>query len=194
MRKVLFILSELADSDLDWLVENGIRQTFPDGAVLIQEGEPIDVLFVLLEGHLSVRLAALDGKEVATLRSGEVLGELSFLDSRPPSASVVAKDEVTVLTIPRSLLKGELERDSAFAARFYRALGIFLSSRLRKTQQRFGYGSDDVLNEDVAHEDELDPDLLDNVALAGARFDWMLKRLRGAPSAPGGGSQASEGS
>jgi CRP/FNR family cyclic AMP-dependent transcriptional regulator len=194
MRKVLFILSELADSDLDWLVENGIRQTFPGGAVLIQEGEPIDVLFVLLDGHLSVRLAALDGKEVATLRSGEVLGELSFLDSRPPSASVVAQDEVTVLTISRSLLSSQLEQDSAFAARFYRALGIFLSSRLRKTQQRLGYGGDDVLNEDVAHEDELDPDLLDHVALAGARFDWMLKRLRGAPSAPGGGSPASEGS
>jgi len=193
MRKMLFILSELADSDLDWMVENGIRQTLPAGAVLIQEGEPIDVLFVLLEGQLSVRLAALDGKEVATLRSGEVLGELSFLDSRPPSASVVARNEVTVLSIPRTVLSGELEQNTAFAARFYRALGIFLSSRLRKTQQRLGYGGDNVLDDDVTHEDELDPDLLDQVALAGARFDWMLKRLHGARSASGGGSSAPEG-
>ena len=193
MRKVLFILSELADSDLDWMVENGVRQTFPDGAVLIREGEPIDVLYVLLDGHLSVRLEALGGKEVATLRSGEVLGELSFLDSRPPSASVVARGEVTVLTIQRNLLSGQLEQDTAFGARFYRALGIFLSSRLRKTQQRLGYGGDEILDEDVEHEDELDPDLLDHVALAGARFDWMLKRLRGAPSAQGGGSPAPEG-
>jgi CRP/FNR family cyclic AMP-dependent transcriptional regulator len=187
MRKVLFILSELADEDLDWMVENGSRQTFPDGSVLIREGQPIDVLFVLLEGHLSVTLAALDGKEVATLRSGEVLGELSFLDSRPPSASVLARGDVTVLTISRELLKRKLEADTAFAARFYRALGIFLSSRLRKTQARLGYGGDDVLDDNVSHEDEMDPDLLDNVALAGARFDWMLKRLRGAPSGPGGG-------
>jgi len=187
VRKVLFILSELADGDLDWMVENGTRQTFPDGTALIQEGRPIEVLYILLAGQLSVTLAALDGKEVAILRSGEVLGELSFLDSRPPSASVIARGEVTVLTIPRVLLSAQLDSDTAFAARFYRALGIFLSSRLRKTQQRLGYGGDDLLDEDVEHGDELDPDLLDHVALAGARFDWMLKRLRGAPSGTGAG-------
>jgi len=197
MRKVLFILSELADADLDWMLENGTRQTFQDGTVLIREGQAIDVLYVVLDGHLSVTLAALDGKEIATLRSGEILGELSFLDSRPPSASVIARDEVTVLTIQRMLLSAQLERDSAFAARFYRALGIFLSSRLRKTQQRLGYGGEGILDEDVEHEDELDPDLLDQVALAGARFDWMLKRLRGARNAPppgtGGGTTAAGG-
>jgi bacteriocin-type transport-associated protein len=184
MRKVLFILSELADADLDWMVENGTRQTVPGGTVLIREGQPIDVLYVLLDGHLSVTLAALGGKEVATLRSGEILGELSFLDARPPSASVIARDEVTVLSFPRALLSAQFERDTAFAARFYRALGIFLSSRLRKTQKRLGYGGEEILDEDVEHEDELDPDLLDHVALAGARFDWMLKRLRGARDAP----------
>jgi CRP-like cAMP-binding protein len=175
------------------MVEHGVRQAFSDGTVLIREGQPIDVLYVLLDGHLSVRLAALGGQEVATLRSGEVLGELSFLDSRPPSASVIAQGEVSVLTIRRSSLSVQLERDTAFAARFYRALGIFLSSRLRKTQQRLGYGGEGILDDEVAHEDELDPGLLDQVALAGARFDWMLKRLRAAPSAPAGEPPAADG-
>ena len=91
-----------------------------------------------------------------------------------------------MLSVPRARLTDKLEQDVAFAARFYRALGVFLSSRLRKTQQRLGYGKD-ILDEEVQHEDELDPEVLDNVALAGARFDWMLKRLRSAaPSEPGG--------
>ena len=77
--------------------------------------------------------------------------------------------------------------DSAFAARFYRALGVFLASRLRKTQQRLGYGGDtSILDDDVQHEDELDPELLDSVALAGARFKWILERLRRAPAGGGG--------
>lgn len=179
MRKVLFILSELDDRDLDWMVQNGIKETHPRGTVLIQEGKPIEVLYVLLDGRLSVSLAALGGKEVAQLQSGEILGELSFLDSRPPAASVTAVEDATVLSIPRRRLTAKLEQDSAFAARFYRALGVFLASRLRRTQQRLGYGGDQILDEDVQHEDELDPEVLANVSLAGARFDWMMNRLRG---------------
>ncbi len=179
MRKVLFILSELADADVDWMIQNGKQQTVPQGAVLIEEGKPIELLFIVLDGQLSVSLAALGGKQVATLRSGESLGELSFLDSRPPSASVTAAEDSTVLSIPRSSLTAKLEQDSAFAARFYRALGVFLASRLRKSQQRLGYGSEgDILDDEVEHETELDPEILNHVALAGARFDWMLKRLR----------------
>jgi CRP/FNR family transcriptional regulator, cyclic AMP receptor protein len=180
MRKVLYILSELADADVDWLVENGVRQTFAKQSVLIEEGKPIPVLFVLLDGQLSVTLKALGGKEVASLRSGEVLGELSFLDSRPPSASVIATTDVAVLAISRQKLSAKIESDPSFAARFYRALGVFLASRLRRTQQRLGYGSKPNLDDDVQHEDEMTADLLGGVALAGARFDWMMRRLRSA--------------
>jgi bacteriocin-type transport-associated protein len=178
MRKVLFVLSELADADVDWILQNGVKQTHPAGSVLIVEGEPISVLYILLEGELAVTLAALGGKEVARLHAGEILGELSFLDSRPPTATVTALSEVQVLSVPRRALSVQLEEDAPFAARFYRALGIFLASRLRRTQKTLGYGGEEILDEDIEHEDELDPELLENVALAGARFDWMMRRLR----------------
>jgi bacteriocin-type transport-associated protein len=181
MRKVLFILSELADSDLDWMVANGTRRFFAPGDVLIREGRPIEVLYVLLDGQLAVSLAALGGREIARLHSGEILGELSFLDSRPPAATVTATEPSAALCIPRTRLTEKLGGDSAFAARFYRALGVFLASRLRRSQRRLGYDQGPVLDGEVEHEDELDPALLDQVALAGARFDWMLKRLRQAP-------------
>jgi bacteriocin-type transport-associated protein len=189
MRKVLFILSELADADLDWMLEHGTKETHPGGTVLIEEGRPLGVIYVLLDGRLSVTLGGPAGQEVARLQSGEILGELSFLDSRPPSATVTAVDDVSVLSIPRQRLGVKLEQDLGFAARFYRALGIFLASRLRRTQRTLGYASGEVLDDETEHEDELDPELLDSVALAGARFDWMMRRLRGArPAAPPGGT------
>jgi bacteriocin-type transport-associated protein len=178
VRKVLFILSELADTDVEWMMQNGARATCPRGTVLIEEGRPIEVLYVLLDGRLSVSLAAAGGRQIALLQSGEVLGELSFLDSRPPSATVTALDDATVLRIPRALLQAKLAADTAFAARFYRALGLFLASRLRRTQQRLGYDPERDADDGTAGADELDPALLDGVALAGARFDWMLRRLR----------------
>lgn len=193
MRKVLFILSEFADSDVDWMVDNGVKESYAAGTTLIREGRPLEEIYVLLDGELSVTLAATEGGEVARLRSGEVLGELSFLDSRPPSASVTAVTEVVVLSIPRARLTVKLEQDAPFAARFYRALGVFLASRLRSTQRRLGYGTDRILDDDVDHEDELDPRVLDHIALAGARFDWMMQRLRALPtsrpSVPGSGGR-----
>jgi bacteriocin-type transport-associated protein len=177
MRKVLFILSELADEDVDWLIHAGTRTRVEAGTVLIEEGAPISVLYILLDGQLSVSLSTLGGREVARLQSGEILGELSYLDSRPPSATVTAVEPSTLLSIPREHLTRKLDQDAPFAARFYRALGVFLASRLRRSQQRLGYDSDRILDEGSEHEDELDPELLEQLALAGARFDWMLKRL-----------------
>jgi bacteriocin-type transport-associated protein len=192
MRKVLFILSELEDGDLDWMIRHGSKEVRPRGSVLIREGEPISVLYIVLDGTLSVSLRALGGAEVAQLRSGEVLGELSFLDSRPPSASVTAATDATVLSVPRELLAKKLEDDPPFAARFYRALAVFLATRLRRTQQRLGYGGkSEILDEDVAHEDEIQPELLETVGLASARFDWMLGRLRSAPAHVQGGTSGS---
>jgi bacteriocin-type transport-associated protein len=179
MRKVLFILSELSDADVDWMVRHGTKRSCPRGTVLIAEGRPIEELYVLLDGRLAVTLAAAGGQEVARLGSGEILGELSFLDSRPPAATVTAVEDATVLAIPRSRLAAQLAADSAFAARFYRALGVFLASRLRHSQKRLGFESGRLLEDGVEHQDELDPERLDGLALAGARFDWMLRRLRG---------------
>jgi len=73
-------------------------------------------------------------------------------------------------------VRAKLAEDTAFAARFYRALCVFLADRMRHTTLRMGYGSG-ALDKHAA--DELNEDLLDTVHLAGARFDRMLKRLAG---------------
>jgi len=121
---------------------------------------------------LSVRAG--DGTEVASLFSGEIVGEIAFVDSRPPSASVTAAQDSQILTVPSHILRAQLSKDTAFAARFYRALAVFLADRLRVTTARFGYGSSPE-TEDAA--DELAEDQIDNLDLAATRFDKMLKRL-----------------
>ena len=61
MRKVLFIFSDLTDADVDWLAAVGKRKEFPTGGVLIEEGNPIDEVYILLDGELSVRVKAARG-------------------------------------------------------------------------------------------------------------------------------------
>ncbi len=178
MRKALFILGDLDDSDLDWLVAVARKQELSEGSVLVREGVSSDHVYILLDGRLSVQVDAREHKEINVLHAGEFIGELSFLDSRPPSATVVAAVDSTVAAISRSELSGKLERDPAFAARFYRALGVFLAHRLRRQTARVvAPGNPDTLSDDVTMEDEIDPELLESVALAATRFEWFQKRI-----------------
>lgn len=177
MKKVFFLLGELDDDDIDWMVSTGRREEVVAGTVLIQEGQPIDTLHILLEGTLSVSVSALEGKTIARLTSGAVVGEMSFADARPPSATVQAVENSLVLSIPRADLVEKLQKDEGFASRFYRAIAIFLSTRLRGTVRYLGYAKGQLLSEDNGSED-VSPEMMDNVPLAKARFDWLLRRLR----------------
>ena len=180
MKKALFFLGILNDSDIEWLVANGVRQDVAPAQVLIHEGKPVDSVFLVLAGRLSVRIGAMADREVACLLSGEIVGEMSFVDRRPPSATVQAVERSAVLEIPRQLLQIKLEQDTAFASRFYRALALFLSDRLRSTVGRLGYGQGKDLDEDLTCSDEISSDVLENVSLAGARFDWLQRSLQDA--------------
>ena len=174
MRKALHIMGILNDSDVEWLVKHGTKELVPEGTILIRQGEPIEFLTIILEGECSIRLGRPDGPKVATLMTGEILGEISFADSRPPSAFVIASASTLVLQISRELLKEKLANDDAFGARFYRALATFLADRLRTTTSRFGYGH----SKEDADPDELDDTSMDNIAVAASRFDGVLRRLR----------------
>ena len=49
-------------------------------------------------------------------------------------------DDCVVLAVPQRALRDKLHKDQGFAARFYRALAIFLANRMRATMNTLGYG------------------------------------------------------
>ena len=175
MKKVLFLLSELNDDDIDWLLQAGTRQEIAAGTVLIKEGKPIDALYILLTGTFTVSIAELDHREVARLSSGEVVGEMSFLDNRLPSATVQAVEDSLVLSIPRRELAKKLQLDIGFAYGFYRALATILSNRLRRIVSQLGDVKAQALTE--AGVDDAIVETSENINLASIRFDWILRRL-----------------
>lgn len=178
MRKVLYILGQLDDRDVQWLAQAGIKRRVPAGHRLIEEGQPIASLYVVLEGHVAVTVRNVGA--IAKLSAGEVVGEMSFVDSAPPSASVEALDGCVVLELARADLNAKLGADPLFAGRFYKAMALFLADRLRNTVHRLGYGDEARLDGDAVLEDELDDTILDSVSQAGDRFDRLLRTLSAA--------------
>ncbi len=199
IREVLFVFGELSDSDLDWLITAGQREKILAGTPLIQKGRPVNGLYILLDGAMAVSVSDEDqnplalafasleggeaqGREIARLLQGDIVGEMHFVDARPPATTVKALKDSLVLMIPRQDLNVKLEQDVIFASHFYRVLGILIADRLRGMASRLGYGrrvysSDQTLNNEVKYADELDFKTLDSLTLAGNRFNWMLMRL-----------------
>lgn len=71
--------------------------TFDPGKVAIREGEPLGLeCLIVVDGQMDVTIA---GNQIATLKSGDVAGELSLLEMAPRSATVIAATPVTALVM-----------------------------------------------------------------------------------------------
>jgi len=126
-----FVMSTLQESDILWMQVNGQMKEVQPGDVLIEEGQLLDTLYIILVGNLAVSIRDPQPREIARVRGGDVLGEMSFVESSASAATVVAIEYSSILAIPQHKLSEKLRQDEGFASRFYRALAIFLSSRLR---------------------------------------------------------------
>jgi len=177
MRKALYIFGLLTDADVAWMARAGVRRRIRNGEVLIREGRPIESVILLLQGECAVTAAG--AGEIARIGVGEIVGEMSFVDSAPPSATVTAVGDGLALFLDKEALARKLEADIAFGCRFYRALAVFLADRLRSHVRRMAYGRADDFDPETVAKDELDIGILDAVSMAGDRFDRMLKMLVG---------------
>ncbi len=179
MHKVLVFLGILDDTDIDWIIRNGTRRTLAEGDVIIEEGKPAEQLYFVLDGELGVTSKDAPGVELSRMKAGEIVGEISFVDSRPPSATVTARMESVVGSVLRSTMAEKLEEDLSFAARFYKSVAVLLSDRLRtKDSQARSEGSPNFeVDEDF---DEMPEHLADLLYLAGMRFADMQRRSWGA--------------
>ena len=101
---------------LDAIAQQGGRRTFPAQAILINEGDTTDSLYIVLSGRLKVYASSDDGREVVLAEHGpgEYLGELS-LDGARRSVSVKALDPTTCCIVQGADLRQFLAEHPDFA-------------------------------------------------------------------------------
>jgi CRP-like cAMP-binding protein len=101
LRKVE-IFSSLSDTILLHLARLATEQWLDEGAALFQKGDLGTSLYIVVEGEMAVHE---DGRLIATLRPGEILGELALLTSEVRSTSVAAKTPARLLKITQSVVQ-----------------------------------------------------------------------------------------
>ena len=104
------------------------------GTLLLREGISSDHLFIVMNGALGVTTqTAQDAKEqLSTLGQGSLVGEMSWLEKRPPVASVEVHAPSTLLSIPHANLEKLLEQDCNFATQFYRLIAEKLALQIKE--------------------------------------------------------------
>src|SRR5690348_15241195 len=111
----------------------------PAGQVIIHQDSLGMALYILKEGEAIVRRRdPVTGQEMelATVKPGDLFGEMSLIDDQLASADVVAKGEVELLVIPRRDFEKLLASNDKLAVKVYRCFCAALSERLRKANSK----------------------------------------------------------
>ena len=180
MRNSLIILGVLEDQDIDWFAKVGKNHALQQGDCLIEEGVHLDSLGIVLEGALKVTTLADTEKILSTIYPGEIVGEVSFLDSRPPAVTLIALEPTNDLKVSRRDLASKLRTDSDFGSRFYKAIGVCLAQRLihltNTTLTAGNLRTADASNSEAEEMSIVDPDVLEAISLASRRFEYLIER------------------
>jgi pimeloyl-ACP methyl ester carboxylesterase/CRP-like cAMP-binding protein len=114
-------------------------QRYRSGEIIARTGTFGDEMYIVREGTLEVQLRtnpssrSIETAKLATMQSGEVVGELSLLDDAPRSADLVAGPQgATVLVLTRTGLDTLAIDDPEMGMRLMQNLAVSLGKRLRK--------------------------------------------------------------
>jgi CRP-like cAMP-binding protein len=99
------------------------------GHVLIRQGHHHQEMYVIETGSATVEI---DGREVATIPAGEFVGELSYFNRSPASATVTTSEESSVLVVPYNRFEQVMDDNPMFV----RALVAELAERLDATDAK----------------------------------------------------------
>ena len=132
----------LNDQLLQAMADRGGVKTFPANAVLVNEDDDSDSIFILVKGKVKVYGAGANGREVVytTLGAGEYFGEMT-LDGGPRSASVMTLEPTTCVVVTGANVRDFLGTHPDFALHLIRKL-IALVRRSTDTVKRLAL--DDV--------------------------------------------------
>ena len=123
-------LEYLTPNDWALLLDKATRRSFAPGNQLIQlHKKNPDIIFVV-KG--SARIVSSRGWQIASVRAGEILGEMAFLEGTKPSATVVADEPVEAYSISWAAMHELFDLYPHLGSRFYRSVAVSLSRRLRQ--------------------------------------------------------------
>ena len=129
------LFAELDEIELSRIASVAVPRSFPEGVRVFHEGDKSDACYVVKSGTFRVTREHPDGRAItlATLETGDIVGELAMLDGEVRSASVeTLGGEGELLALPATDMLSLLERNPDITVKIAAAL----TRRLRAANER----------------------------------------------------------
>lgn len=108
--------SALGDRDLLQIVGVSVNLHWPTGAMVFEEGQPAEALYIILSGRVRIFVAGHESEtEVAAIERGEFFGEFSLLRDETHSKSARAIEDSELMIIPKGPFQRLLAYDPVLA-------------------------------------------------------------------------------
>jgi len=141
----IFLFQALKEEELEHVLSHTQTRDYPAGAVIIQEGETGDSMFIMVSGEVEITkelTLVLDEdtpKERVMIRlkaeDGVYFGEMSLLENEVRSATVTALSDCLLLELHQKDFLEMTHRRPAMGVKLLLRLSQVLSAHLRKSNQ-----------------------------------------------------------
>jgi signal transduction histidine kinase len=170
-------LRQLATAGRDVLDELMTEQHVHQGEVVFHEGEMGNAMYIIWSGRAAVVKGELESPIVLGYRGpGEIIGEMALLENRARSASVVALEDMRLLSIHRDDFEKLIQSNPSVG------LGILgtLSARLRAADnaRNAGWHAEDRLSRQISELQTEKQALLELQQLRQETTDLIVHDLR----------------
>jgi hypothetical protein len=114
------------------LIDGGMWLNGTVGDELTREGEPVQRVVYLASGEA---LVMSDGRQVATCRRGDLIGEASILTGDPASATVILAGPARFWCMPADALRAHLAADPDLASMLERSFARAVRTKLHASNR-----------------------------------------------------------
>ena len=171
------VFADLPEDQIDWFLSQSKEMRLEPGEAYVKQGDPADMMTVLLEGEFQWRGEFAGETAVFNLNAGAVTGALPFSRMKNYSLSGRALTAGRVLRFPAALFPQLVQRMPELTSRLVGLMSDRIREATRFEQQRDRLASLGKLSAGLAHE-------LNNPASAAKRASSqlreMIKRVRNA--------------
>ena len=143
------MLKELSEKTLGQIADRAKLFSFEPGETIVEQGEPSDSFFIIVDGVVSVLHKSGDGDlvELGQMKPASLLGDIGLLLNQPRTATVQAAGDASLLKFDRQYFSWMFENVKGFGL----AVSRFLAGRVQALSSRISLPH---LPKDTPHPDQ----------------------------------------
>lgn len=131
--------ADLTDSELEVMAKITSQKNFKTGETIFKESEEGQSLYVIRSGEVKASVSAPNGEvfTLTMLKDGDIFGQMSFIDGRPRSATIIAASDVDTIVMEKSDFEGIIDDNPRLIHKIMGKIVLNVHSILRGMNARY---------------------------------------------------------